>query len=62
VIILAKTAYLSDAVATACGNRVHFKKDLKPALDFARSIKGVKGVVIIMKKDLISWGNIEFTK
>jgi hypothetical protein len=62
VIILAKTAYLSDAVATACGNRVHFKKDLKPALDFARSIKGVKGVVIIMKKDLLSWGNIEFTK
>ena len=62
VIILAKTAYLADVVATACGNRVHLKKDLAPALDFARSIKGVKGVVIIMRKDMISWGNVEFTK
>jgi hypothetical protein len=62
VIILAKTAYLADAVATACANRVHSKKDLRLALDFAKSIKGVKAVVIIMKKDMISWGRIEFTK
>jgi hypothetical protein len=60
VVILAKNAALADSVATATGNRVNSKKSLQSALNFARSIKGVSGVVIILKNNLISWGKIKF--
>jgi ApbE superfamily uncharacterized protein (UPF0280 family) len=60
VVILSKSAVLADAVATATGNLVKSKQDLKRALDFARSILGVVGAVIIIKDNLISWGKIEF--
>jgi ApbE superfamily uncharacterized protein (UPF0280 family) len=62
VVIISKSATLSDAVATATCNIVQSKNDLQSALDFARSIKGVVGVVIILKNTLVSWGNVEFTK
>jgi len=60
VVILARDAALADAVATATANRVKSKGDLEKALAFARSIRGVLGSVIILKKYLISWGNITF--
>jgi ApbE superfamily uncharacterized protein (UPF0280 family) len=59
-VILAKDACLADAVATATCNRVHAKADLGKALAFARSIKGVKGAVIIFKKNLVASGSVEF--
>jgi hypothetical protein len=62
VVILSKSASLADAVATATCNRINFKQDLQKALDFARKIKGVLGVVIILKNNLVSWGKIEFSK
>jgi ApbE superfamily uncharacterized protein (UPF0280 family) len=60
VIILSKIASLADAVATATANRINSKEDLQKALDFARSIRGILGVVIILKNNLISWGKVEF--
>ena len=60
VIIIAKNASLADAVATATANRVQTKTDLTPASNFARSIKGVRGGVIILKNNLATWGKIEF--
>ncbi len=62
VVILAKDASLADAVATATTNRVQSKEDLQEALKFARSIRGVKGVVIILKNNLVSWGEVKFVK
>lgn len=62
VVILAKSAVLSDAVATATANLVRKKSDFKKAIDFASSIKNVSGVVIILKNSLASCGNIEFAK
>lgn len=61
-IILARSAALADAVATATANRVSSKKDLQKAVDFARSIKGVSGIVIIIKSYIISYGRVEFIK
>ena len=61
VVILSKSTSLADAVATATCNRVNSKVDLQRALDFARSIPGVLGVVIIMKNNLLSWGEVEFS-
>lgn len=62
VTILSRNASLADAVATATCNRVKSKKDLSPALNFARSIKGICGVVIILKENLISWGKLELVR
>lgn len=62
VVILSQNASLADAAATAVTNRVHKKDDLEPALKFARSIKGVKGVIIILKNNLVSWGDFKFIK
>jgi len=58
-VIIAKSAILADAVATASCNRIKEKKDIAPSLEFALSIKGVKGAVAILGKDLGSIGDIE---
>lgn len=60
VTILSHSASLADAVATATANRAKDTSSLKEAIDFARSIRGVLGVVILIKRTLTSWGRIEF--
>ncbi len=60
VVILARDAALADAVATATANRVRSRGDLQKALEFCRCVKGVSGAIIILKKYLVSWGNITF--
>jgi len=62
VVVLAKNTALADAVATACGNRVQSARDLQGAVDFARAIPGIRGVAIILKKQLISWGELQFAQ
>ncbi|MDI6759092.1 MAG: UPF0280 family protein [Candidatus Omnitrophota bacterium] len=59
VVIISKSASLADAVATATANRVNSKQEMQSALDFARSVKGVLGVVIILKNNFMSWGKVE---
>lgn len=59
VVILAKNATLADSVATAAGNLAGSIKDLPKAVNFARSIKGVLGVLIILKGNLAAWGKIK---
>lgn len=61
VVILSKSTLLSDAVATAVANRVNSKKDMDGALNFARAVKAVEGVIIILKKDMMSWGKLSFS-
>ncbi|OIO33690.1 MAG: hypothetical protein AUJ70_02745 [Candidatus Omnitrophica bacterium CG1_02_40_15] len=60
-VIIAKSATLADAVATATCNRIKEKKDIAPSLEFALSIKGVKAAVVILGKELGSIGDIELT-
>jgi uncharacterized protein len=60
VVIIAGSAALADAVATATANRVQSKDDFPSAVAYARTVRGVMGVLIIAKNDLISWGAIEF--
>jgi hypothetical protein len=62
VTILSKNTSLADAVATATANRVRSKSDLQKSVDFVKSIKGILGVIIIIKSHLISWGKVEFAK
>jgi ApbE superfamily uncharacterized protein (UPF0280 family) len=60
VTILSKNTSLADAVATACANLVQSREDLQKAVEFAKSIKGVSGVIAIIKNTIVSWGKIEF--
>ncbi len=59
VSIVSRSCPLADAAATAVANHVQTKKDLQPAVDFARSISGVEGVVIIKGDAVAMWGDLD---
>ena len=58
-VIISKSTSLADAVATAACNKVKTREDIKPALEFAVSIKGIQGALIVLGKDFGASGNIE---
>jgi len=53
------SAALADAVATATANRVKSKDDISDAIDFAKSIDGVDGILVLMGDTIGAWGLIE---
>jgi len=59
VIVLSPSTALADAAATAIGNRIHQPKDIPGGIEFARSIKGLRGVVIIQGEQLGVWGEVK---
>jgi uncharacterized protein len=59
VVILAETATLADAVATAIGNRVNQLDDVNSAIAFGKDIRGLKGIVIIIGKNVGVWGDVK---
>ncbi|MCI5193509.1 MAG: UPF0280 family protein [Candidatus Electrothrix sp. AU1_5] len=60
VVVLAPSTALADAAATRLGNEVgRKKKSIQHALEVAKSITGLAGVVIISGEHLGAWGNVE---
>jgi uncharacterized protein len=59
VVVLAPATTLADAAATAIGNRVNGPEDIEKALEFARGIPGLKGVVIIIGESIGADGDIK---
>ncbi|MFA5361663.1 MAG: UPF0280 family protein [Candidatus Omnitrophota bacterium] len=57
VVVAAGNAALADAVATAAANRVNAKGDCAGAIDFARSIKGIRGVIVVLGNHMAGWGS-----
>lgn len=57
VVIIAGSAALADAVATATGNQVTRPSRIEPTLNFALAIPGVKGGVIILGDKLGAAGS-----
>jgi len=49
-IVVAKSTAFADACATAIGNRIKKESDIQKAIDFAKGIKGINGVVLIKGK------------
>jgi hypothetical protein len=45
--VFSKSGSLADGVATAVGNRVKIVSDIQPALEWAKAIPGVDGVIIV---------------
>jgi len=58
VCVVAPSAILADAAATALGNRVRTKKDIKDVLEKAMEWKDISGVLIIMGDYLGVTGDI----
>jgi ApbE superfamily uncharacterized protein (UPF0280 family) len=59
VCVISKSATLADAAASAIGNKVKSKKDIKITLDFGIKIKGVTGIIIIMGSEMGAIGKVE---
>ena len=59
VTILADSCTLADAVATALANRVKTESDIQAAIDYGKKIGGVQGIIVIKKKKLGAWGEVE---
>lgn len=57
--IIAESGALADAVATGACNIVQSEDDLQRALDYAMSIDGVRGCMIIYRDKLAAHGAIE---
>jgi ApbE superfamily uncharacterized protein (UPF0280 family) len=59
VTILSQSTPLADATATAVGNRVKGTQDIALGLDYAQSIEGILGALIIVEDQFGAWGDIE---
>jgi hypothetical protein len=59
VTIRARSAVLADAVATATSNRVKSRDDISNAINFAKNIAGVEGVLVLIGDVMGAWGKIE---
>ena len=57
--IIAHDAILADCVATQTGNLIKSADDLKTAIDYAKSIDGVIGALVIIGDKLATWGEVE---
>ena len=60
VCVISQFATLADAAASAIGNRVKSKNDIKTSLDFGIKIPDVRGIIIICGNDMGAIGEVEF--
>jgi hypothetical protein len=59
VCVLSKSSTMADAAATAIGNIVKNRSDIKCALERGMKIEGVKGIVIIVGEHFGAVGEVE---
>jgi len=62
VVVLSRSTPLADATATATCNMVERRQDIKKALNFARSIPGVLGTLVVFRDTLGVWGEVELVE
>jgi len=59
VVIISDNTALADAAATTAGNAVKRPGDIEKGIIIAKSIEGVKGVLIIAGDKFGSWGDVK---
>jgi len=59
VVALSESATLADAAATAIGNLVSQPGDITSAIEFGKSIRGLKGLIIIKDANMGVWGEVK---
>ncbi|MBW2108140.1 MAG: UPF0280 family protein [Deltaproteobacteria bacterium] len=62
VVVVSDSTPLADAAATAIGNLLHEREDMAGAIERAKQIAGVSGVVIVMGDELAVAGQVELVK
>lgn len=62
VMVVSPSAALADAAATAAGNLVRSKKDIRKALDFLRGIPRVTGGAVLVDGEIGLWGDLELAE
>jgi ApbE superfamily uncharacterized protein (UPF0280 family) len=58
VAVLSRNGALADAVATALANQIRKPEDIDQAIEAARNILGILGVVATIDGHLGAWGNV----
>jgi len=58
-VLLSKSTFLADAAATAICNRIKEPADIPAAIEFAQSIKGLKGLLVIKDDKVGVWGEVK---
>ncbi|HPZ10713.1 MAG TPA: UPF0280 family protein [Candidatus Eremiobacteraeota bacterium] len=58
VLVLSSSGALADASATALGNLVSEPEDFEQAIEKAKEITGIRGVIIICKEKICIWGDV----
>ena len=59
VCVISQSATLADAAASAIGNKVKGKQDIKTVLDYGIKIPGVRGIIIICGNEMGAIGEVE---
>lgn len=59
VCVVSKSCSLADAAATSIGNHVTTKTDIQTAINFGKTIEGVKGIALITDDKIGMWGDIK---
>lgn len=59
VIVLSRSTALADAAATAIGNLINEPGDIPSGIEFARSIDGLSGLIIIKGDKIGLWGGVK---
>lgn len=61
-IIISRSTALADAAASAAGNAVQNKKDVKNGVEAAKAISGILGAVVIKGDQLAAWGEFNIVR
>jgi len=61
-VIVAPSAALADAAATAIGNIVKKPDDIQKGIEYAMKIEGLKGALIIKDDGIGVWGKVELCR
>ncbi|MFH0768396.1 MAG: UPF0280 family protein [Chloroflexota bacterium] len=62
VVVISPSATLADAAATAIGNVIKQASDIPSGIELAKSIEGLKGLLIIKDDQLGLWGDARICK
>jgi uncharacterized protein len=62
VCLLSPSAALADGAATALGNRIMAKNDIRKVAGRANEIEGIMGGVAIVEDSMATWGDVELVE
>jgi hypothetical protein len=60
-VAISPSATLADAAATSIGNLIKDESDIPRGIEFARKIRGIRGVLIIKNAKIGIWGNVRIS-